>query len=381
MSTLLALRTGIGRLPPDVQRALRLFFAFRLPWLLVIGAIASRFAPDDGWTGMPPLDGASWAQNWLRWDSGWYVRIIRDGYVASRCGFPGEECVQASIAFTPAYPMLVRAIMHLGLSLSVASFLLNAALLIAALLGIQRLARQTVGEEAASRVAWVLLAFPTSLFFSAGYSEVLFFAAAVWAFVCLLEDRALPASALLAVAALARPYGLVFAACFLLGCVVRKRHRIAIAAGSTFAVAYGGYLWWQRSEFGDALAFVHARRAWGFNGSAIRTFAKYASRTFTGEIWFSGTQDFIAIALVLYAAFWSYRRKLGWDVTLFCLVLGLVPLSQGQVWGMSRGMLGAFPIFLMLATVKERFRRPLFALGILMGTANAFLFVRGVFVA
>jgi hypothetical protein len=377
-----SLRTLWGKIPLALRVALALFFCVRLPWLLIVGAFAARFSPYPGWTGMPALDGPDWAQNWQRWDSGWYVRIIRDGYVASRCGHPGEVCTQASIAFLPAYPMSVRALMHTGLSLSLAAFLLNSVLLILSLWGLQRLAALTLGKEAAARIAWVVLAFPTSLFFSAGYSEGLFLCAAVWATVLLIEQHAVAVAVLVPIAALTRPYGVVFALCFLVGCMLRKRTRAAVLSGLTLVLSYSAYIAWQKAQFDDPFAFFFARRAWGFEGSALDTFTKYAGRTVGGEIWFSGGQDFLAIALVLVTAAWSYR-KLGADLALFCLLLGLVPLSQGQVWGLSRGVLGAFPIFLMLSSFGARVVRfrLVAAAGFVLGSVNAFLFVRGVFVA
>jgi hypothetical protein len=370
----------LTRIPAELRKAFVLFFAYRLPWLLVIGAIGALFQPESGAYGMPPLEGPTWADRWLRWDSGWYVRIIRAGYSASECGVVGAPCVQANIAFLPAYPMLVRLLMRLGLPMSVASFALNAVLLIALLWGLKRLALITIGHRAAARVGWSLLLFPTSLFLSAGYSEALFLSCAVWAFIFMLKDRALPASSLLAIAALSRPYGVVFAVCFLFGCVWRTKWRTAIASSLAFVSTYGLYFYWQKIHFGDPLAFFHARRAWGFNASALSTFAEYAYRTVALGIPLSGTQDFFGVGLILASAVWSYR-KVGIDLALFCLLLGVVPLSQGQVWGMSRGVLGGFPMFLMLASVGPRWRKHLVVAGAVLLTVNAIRFVAGYWVA
>jgi hypothetical protein len=59
--------------------------------------------PDPGNQVIPPFRGWRWLQGWAQWDSGWYSAIAQGGY-----GYiPGR---QSTIAFFPAYPLLMRAV-------------------------------------------------------------------------------------------------------------------------------------------------------------------------------------------------------------------------------------------------------------------------------
>lgn len=356
----------------------------RLPWLILTGSTFGVFngygGVGHGFRGMPPLDGPTWAQAWLRWDSGWYLRVIREGFTASNCGTVGGACEQASISFLPAYPLTVRGLMQLGASLSFASFLLNGLCLVLALWGLRRLATLTLGPDVGGRAAWAMLAFPTTLFFSAGYAEALFAAASIWAMVFVALDLALPAALMLALGTLSRPHGVVLAACVIGGALLRRRVRFTVICTVVVGACFGAYMLWQQQRFGDALAFLHARRAWGVGGPALETLHAYWHRTVTGEIFLTGWQDFIAAALLLVTAGWSFK-KLGPEAALYCLLLVALPLSQGQVWGMARAVLGAFPLFLMLASLGPRWRLPALSLGLGLATLNALLFVNGQFVA
>lgn len=308
------------------------------------------------------------------------MQIVRNGFTASHCGEAGQACEQASISFLPGFPWSLRGLMEFGLSLSLASWLLNAACLVLALWGLRRLAALTLGGDAPGRAAWALLAFPTTLFFSAGYAEALFAVASIWAMVFVTRGLTLPAALALAAGTLCRPHGIVLAACVVFVSVLRGRMRLALLASAVTGLVFGAYLLWQYRQFGDALAFLHARRAWGLHGPAMESLAAYWTRTTNGEIPLSGWQDFCAAALLAVTALWSLRR-LGLEYAMFCFLVVALPIAQGQVWGMSRAALGAFPVFLMLASVGPRWRHPLAFLGLTLATLNAVLFINGVFVA
>lgn len=369
------------KVPADLRAALVLFMTVRVPWLFITGSVAGFWPLQHGALGMPSTVGPAWAQNWLRWDSGWYVEIIRNGYTASHCGEPRGICQQASISFMPAFPMSVRGLMQLGLSLPVASWVLNAVCLVLAIWGLRRLATLTLGgDDAPSRATWALLAFPTTVFFSAGYAEAMFAAASIWAMVFVTRGNALPAALALAIGSLCRPHGIILAACVVFVSLLRRRLELAAIVMLVTSLVFGGYLLWQYREFGDPVAFLHARRAWGVGERPLALLRAYWNRTTNGEIALTGGQDFCAAATIAAAALWSlWHRR--FEYALYCLLLVGLPLAQGQFWGMSRAALGVFPIFLMLASVAPRLRQPLAYFGLSLATLNAVLFITGVFVA
>jgi hypothetical protein len=114
-----------------------------------------------------------------RHDSGWYHGIARDGYYYT----PGGR---SSIAFFPAYPLLMRYAGALfgsrpsdtyrgGIAVSWLAFVIAA-------VGLFHLARLDLPDEQAERAVLLMMVFPFAFFFGAVYSEALFLAAAVGAF-------------------------------------------------------------------------------------------------------------------------------------------------------------------------------------------------------
>lgn len=108
----------------------------------------------------------------LRFDAGWYLGIADHGYAEDR----------ASSAFFPLYPLLVRPGGAVIGSSVIAGILISQASFAGALFLLWRLARLELGERAATRTVYLVALFPTSLFFSAVYTEGLFLLLSVAAF-------------------------------------------------------------------------------------------------------------------------------------------------------------------------------------------------------
>jgi hypothetical protein len=87
--------------------------------------------------------------------------------------------------------------------------------------------------------------------------------------------------------------------------------------------------------------------------------------------------DFASVALLFVTAAWALRR-LPAEYGLYTLLLVVMPLANGQVWGVGRGALGAFPVFLMLASLATPARRaPMLIFGTAWATVMGLLFVNG----
>jgi hypothetical protein len=193
---------------------------------------------------------------WSRWDSVWFLRIAEHGYAhASPSG--------AGPAFFPLYPLLVR---WLGDVLAghyvLAGILVSLAASLVAFWLFHRLAEERLGVDGARRSLLYLALFPTTFFLLAVYSEALFLALALAAFV--LAERGRWAGAWLAtgLAILTRPIGVAL----LPALVVLAWHRgdrwralrsspIALALGALYPIAL-------RRDLGDAFAFAHAQQLW-----------------------------------------------------------------------------------------------------------------------
>ena len=142
--------------------------------------------------------------NWLWWDGGWYLHIAQHGY-----SFHPHQ--QSSVAFFPAYPMAVRAVGAL-----VPGGVPFAALVVTMLSGIavlvlfQRWCQRRLAPGAASWAVVSLALYPYAWFlYGAAYSDALFLAVTLLAFLLLEQDRPIAAGLVGIVATAARPTGVV----------------------------------------------------------------------------------------------------------------------------------------------------------------------------
>lgn len=206
-------RRLLGRLPDGLLSVLGLWVLIRVALgLVALFWLGTEQLPGpchfelalDGWTTFPPLDAHGWAFSlvgvWQRWDACWYTKIAAHGYE------PGTS----STAFYPLLPALMRAVGPLtGGDLALAGLLINAAAAIAALYGLWRLVAEDFDIVVADRTVLYLAVFPAAFFLFAPFTEALFLAGAVW---CLLAARRrtwLLAALAAALAALARPLGVL----------------------------------------------------------------------------------------------------------------------------------------------------------------------------
>jgi hypothetical protein len=137
---------------------------------------------------------------WARWDSGWYLHIAQHGYTDP----------SRTTAFFPLYPLLVRGVGWLFLGHYVlAGFLISAAASVAAFVLLWRLARELTAGEVANRSVLYLALFPTTLFLVAVYSESLYLALSVTAFLLARRSRWGWAGLTVGLATLARVSGVV----------------------------------------------------------------------------------------------------------------------------------------------------------------------------
>src|SRR5262249_261474 len=107
---------------------------------------------------------------WQHWDGQWYLRIAQLGYYE----------YDASTAFLPAYPWLIRTLAPLfGGDPLVSACIVSWTAFAAALAVLFRLFREELGEEDATLALVLLVTFPTAFYFHAAYTESVFLLCAV----------------------------------------------------------------------------------------------------------------------------------------------------------------------------------------------------------
>ncbi len=313
--------------------------------------------------------------HFIRWDAGWYLSIIDDGYSY----VPGKE---SSVAFFPVYPMTVRLLASVfGHSRFLALLVSNAALFGAAWF-IGAIAYRFWRDEkiAALSVLFFLLA-PATIFYSGIYTEsffVLFCSASIY---FALSRRWWLAGMSGALATGTRTVGIALVLALLfeyftdehgkLGWRKPGRDVLALALVPVGLVAYMIYQW---HTFGDALAFSEASKAWGRH-FAPPWVSLLQMRRFHPEynLLVVFALVFTAIGLVT-----VYRERkvlfvFGACVTLLCL-------SSNMLESQSRYLSSVFPAYFGVAKLAARWpivERSVLAVSVLLLANVALRFARG----
>ncbi len=291
---------------------------------------------------------------WASWDGDYYLKIAQNGYTLH-----GIE-----LAFFPAYPLLIRLFALFDARWApLAGFLISNAAFIAAMLVLWLQVRAEFGAARAWETIVAYTVFPTSLFFSAVYTESLFLLFGVLVYWFSVREKFFLAAILVALAALTRPTGVLFALIPLGEILLKPKRDWARAAvialvSAVGLLAYGAYLWVTQ---GSPLAFLPAQaQAWG------RSFALPWQTVWDGVLVFasgtgSGRTDLIATVafIALTIASWLYVRKSLFvfsAVSLFFLLVAHGPATD-PLYSMARFGLGLFPCFIALAILLERLPR------------------------
>lgn len=290
-----------------------------------------------------------WAVNiFSRWDAQWYLDIAKHGYHYK----PGDG-LHANTAFFPLYPALMGASSKLfgkrDISILSAGLLISNVSLLVALAYLIALVRLDFNDEIANRSAFYLLVFPTTLFFSAVYTESLFLAAVIIAFYYARHDRWWLAGIAGAAATLTRPPGILMLAALAFEYLQQRNFRWRevrsnAAALALLPLALALHFTYLERKTGNFWIFFQTEKDWG--RGLVGTPGRFASFAH-----FAGGDLFVALlALVSIAVAW---RRLRPSYALYATLAFLMPLASGSLLGMGRFCLVIFPIYVVLAMAGE----------------------------
>ena len=375
---------------PTVQWCRRLAgLAFPLGVFLVVGIVLYAVAqvafavppkvvaPDHGF---PDYRGFN---AWPRWDSDWYLHIARDGYFYAG---PGK---QSAVNFFPGYPAVIRAGMKIVRNDIVAGVIVTYLAGAAAVALFYRWCRAAFGSRAAKMAVLVLALYPFAFYlFGAVYSEALFLAATLGAFVLLERGHPWLAGTVGALAVATRPagpavvIGLAIRALeirgvfdggpgrfFACGQPVAAGHRtrmvprirlrrfdwrdIGVLVSVLGLVAFCLLLW---HDFREPFAFtkVYGAEGWGRSWDAhtvlkIDFYDRLQGTPHFGfiHVYLGAQALFTVVGLGLVPV---VIRRLGWGYGAYSAVALLMPaIPSANFLGMGRYALAAFPCFAVVA--------------------------------
>ncbi len=295
-----------------------------------------------------------------QWDAQEFSSIAVNGYF-------GPGTTDAALqAYFPGFPAAVRGLATVlfgpvpgSAQIDVALWLVPLIASLAAGIAFWRLVADRFGDRVALVATVLLLAGPYSVFLLAGYSEALFLAFAIPAWLCASRGRWLTAGILAGLASFTRINGVFLAAALvvLLAIALHRAGRrwfwraVAMGAiGVSGAAAYLGYLW---AKTGDPLAWTTAQYVgWGrITQPPWRTLRRTIfEATVPGsptqvQYWF----DLVFAALLVLAAVVLLLRR--WWPELVYVVLTAIPLMTSLTYlSLARNTVLLFPLPILVAS-------------------------------
>ncbi|NUR85038.1 MAG: hypothetical protein HOY71_13220 [Nonomuraea sp.] len=277
---------------------------------------------------------------WKAWDAGLFVTIAQYGYD----GDPGKAPDAGLPAFFPGLPAVLRVVHLVVPDWSACGLIVSLAAGAVAMVALARLA-EFEGAEGWAAVLGLLL-FPTAVFLAAGYSESLFLAFAIPAWLAARQGRWPLAVLLAAGASCVRITGLFLAAALVVELVRQRRFRQAgwLVVPFLPLVAYSFYHY---SRSGDWLAWKHAQEA-GWGREMVWPWQSWLTT------WHSamGNDDF-AVAfrmeiagavLALGGLGWlAVRRR--WSELVYCGLQAVALMTSAYYLSIPRSLLLWFPLW------------------------------------
>ena len=394
--------TGIRRrlLPEGSPAILTLAIGSRAA-VIAVGLAASIAAGSTPHGAPRVADSVFWNLP-ARWDAMWYLSIADHGYRWD----PAQPSEEWNVAFFPAFPVLMRVAGNvvtmpgywLGDSsvfggtadtrLLFGGWLISILAFTWGLANVYALARDDLGPARAHWAVLLLAYFPFALFYSAPYSEGVFFLALTSAFLAARQGRLWATFLWGALAALARQTGVIVAVPLALLAV--SRAAVAPADGRLFAwrgwcldwrqmlaatgpgAGFGvhlGVLWWQ---VGDPFAWVKAQEGWWHSASSAPFYVERVAHV--RSLGFGGYFDMmpghaLGTFLPFFAAALLWRTWRLAPAYAALVVLTLVPAVAIDTPSMGRMVAPLFPLFIALAAVLPT-RKDVWIVGGVFGLAQ-----------
>lgn len=311
-------------------------------------------------------------QSFANWDGGHYLGIAKAGYSQS-----------FQYAFFPLYPLTIKA-----LTFVTGNYLLSAILisLVSTFLGLNilyKLVSLNFNKKIAEKVIITLLFFPTSFFLIIAYSEGLFFLLSIYAFYFLRQNKLFWATVAAALASATRLVGLavvlgLFVEVWSIQKFSRKNWYLIFAPLGFLIYCVFVYL-----QTGDPFYFLTAENHWQRTLTTPGIGFWESLKILAGG---NLTQINILFDLIfaIFGVGFAIRafRFLPSSFAFYSLLSIGIPLLTPTLSSMPRFLLPVFPIFILMALIKNPYVQLIFqVLGILLLATFVGLFVNGYWVS
>lgn len=339
-----------------------------LVYLFAVEAIANAVLRDEGQQRNPDsgfylhgfMQSLSGAPPLARWDSIWFYGVSREGYKGS-----GPRSAYTP-AFLPLYPAMMRFVSAIaGIDELRAGLWVSRLSLLAVLWLLSQLAADSgATAEGQWPAQFALLAFPTAFILVSAYSESLFLALSLAAFVLARGDRPIAASVASCLASLTRLHGLALIPALALLAWQQRRsgRRSLLVALPAFAAsgaytALAAYFW---TITGDPLRYLSAKREfwhtrlampWTTIDHAMTQTEIAFARGDLGALYNDLELPCLYLALLVIAVLWM---RSAWPEVVYVASCAALSLFSGSLWGLPRFTLVMFPVFTVVAALHRR---------------------------
>ncbi|KAB8196431.1 hypothetical protein FH608_006680 [Nonomuraea phyllanthi] len=292
----------------------------------------------------------AYADKWRKWDAGLFITIAQYGYD----GEPGRPVDDGLPAFFPGLPAVLRIVHVLVPDWSAAGLLVSLAAGAVAMVALARLA------ELEGATGWMavlaLLLFPMAVFLAAGYSESLFLAFAIPAWLAARLGSWPAAAALAAGASCVRITGLFLAIALVVEFV---RSRESVRRAGWLAVPFlplVAYSYYHYSRSGDWLAWKHAQEAgWGRDFAWPWESWKTTWRSAMGSDDFAVAFRMEIVGAVVAVAVLVWLLVLRrWSELAYTGLQAAALMTSAYYLSIPRSLLLWFPLWVLVAKVSTR---------------------------
>lgn len=293
-------------------------------------------------------------KSFANWDGGHFLGIAEHGY---------SEKFQ--YAFFPLYPLAIKLLNQITGNYLLAALLIST---VASFLGIQLLYKLVAldfdkqslptGKKVAEKVVLAILFFPASFFFLTAYSEGLFFFLVVAAFYCFRKRKIFWATVFALFASATRLAGLALVLGLLAEVLVttgfNRKNIILLLSPLGFLV----YCWYLYTQTGDPFYFITAERHWqrvlSIPGLGFwETIRNLTTPNFISQYPYFLT-DLIFAVFGVGMVFRSFRF-LPKSFAIYSLISVSLPMFTPLLSSMPRFLLPIFPIFILIALVRNKY--------------------------
>lgn len=283
-----------------------------------------------------------------RWDSYWYLDIVKNGY------YLRTDSTLSNVAFFPLYPLLIKiAGTILGGHFVLAGWLVSMGFLFLACTFFYKFLQEFHPDIEPEWPIILMLVFPTAFFFNIIYTESLFLFLTLAVFYYAFKKQFWLAGLFAFLGAAAHSNG-IFLALPILWKIWETFGWRSIFSQKILPVflaplATAGFFAYSAWKFHDLLLFFKLESAWGrsfkLNMDHFQFFSHPSIVNFAIDIFF--TLLIITVVILVY-------RKLSPLYAIFMSLTVLSALTSGTLMSIGRYSLVLFPMFILLASVKNK---------------------------